>query len=59
MAGINVIRRFGRLLYVGATDGLFIVDGAKVTHARVLPRLGGGLEMSPAIGHRIMPSITP
>jgi hypothetical protein len=43
MAGIAVIRRFGRLLYVGAADGVFIVDGAKVTQARVFPQRGGGL----------------
>lgn len=43
MAGITVIRRFGGLLYVGAEDGLFIIDGAKVTQVRVVPTRAGGL----------------
>lgn len=49
---ITAIRRFGGPLYLGTSDGLIIVDGAKLTHVRLVPRRGGGLRAVTSALHR-------
>ena len=51
-SGITVIRRFGGRLYAGTRDGLFIVDGAKLTHVTLVPQRGGGLRAVTSALHR-------